>query len=108
MKSSGAPPTYLHHLASLLPRKKRFFRKLWGNRAAVASAAPIEWPRNPRNPRTPTPGLWFPSPNLLLVFVVSVGDPHGGGRETQIQGWVRGSVISVSSVATRIGRDGQH
>ena len=26
----------------------------------------------------PTPGLWFPSPKLLLVFVLSVGDPHTG------------------------------
>ncbi len=49
-------------------------------------------------PPRPTPGLWFPSPNLLPDFFLRVGDPHGGGRGTQIQGGARGSVDSVAII----------
>ena len=56
-------------------------------RVEVASVAPIIATESTEStdPR-PTPGLWFPSPNLLQNFFLRVGDSIVGGRGTQIQG----------------------
>ena len=88
-----------------LPRKCRMNQKNLRLTASVDEEPSHPTPDEPRKTRKlrPTPGLWFPSPNLLPGLFLSVGDPYGGGgREPKFRGG-RGSVVSVVSVATQSG-----